>query len=378
MRLGPYLPLAASAFLVACGDPAGSRSGEAQVWSVASEPEVVIGQLDGDSHYLFQRIADARLLPDGRFAVADRGMANIRVFGGDGSFQQTMGRSGEGPGEFQYLGSMEVYPPDTIAVYDPVLYRFTSYLADGTLVSTVNLRGEGGRAPELFLGRFRNGDFALASILHSERDPKEVAADRMQLDRFAPDGTFVSVLGMASGLTRHDAVFGPMPFSPYLHAFVWMDTIYWTDGVDSLLVRVAGSTVRTIELPSVQSTYSDAEAELRSRLEGLERPEYASRLADAPAAPAIPDVAEVLLDDQGRFWAKRYEPGTDSNWLVSFTRRKGGEWWIMEPTGEVTATIQLPPDLTPLHVRGDRIVGLSTDELDVERIVVWRFSKEMN
>jgi hypothetical protein len=196
-------------------------------------------------------VADAGLLQDGRVVTADRGISVVRVFGADGSFRMEMG-------EFQYIGSLTVHPPDTITVYDPGTYRFTKYLPDGTLVSTVGLQGEGGRAPELALGRFG---------------------------------------------------------------------------------------------------------------------EDAERLDGVPPPPSIPEVAEVLLDERGRFWIKRYEAGTDSNWLTFFDRRSGGDWWIVEPDGEVVATIRLPDDLTPLDIGDDRILGMARDDLGVERIVLWRFEE---
>jgi hypothetical protein len=94
-------------------------------------------------------------------------------------------------------------------------------------------------------------------------------------------------------------------------------------------------------------------------------------LNEVPEPASVPRVAEVLLDDEGRFWLKRYEPASDSQVISSFERRAGGEWWVLQPDGRRVAVIQLPDGYTPMDVRGERIVGVASDELDVERVLVF-------
>jgi hypothetical protein len=383
-RAGSSTHVLIAVVAVACAPSGEERAREAaDTWSVSSEPLITIGRLEGDPRYLFEQIAGARLLPDGRVVVADRGFGSVRVYGPDGSFQQEMGRPGQGPGEFEYISSISLFPPDTIVVYDSSRYRLVTYSPDGTLLSTRNIRGEGGW-PESFVGRFENGDLGLAWIVRTQREPMTFATDVMQFGRFSPEGLLRALLATATGMVRHeDGIMGMMPFSPRLHSFLYRDSVYFTDGLGDIAVAGGnGAVARTIEVPIDPVDYGEARAQLAARMETadvdlrppvgfLERLDLVQELNEAPEPESVPRVAEVLLDDEGRFWLKRYEPASDSHVISSFERRAGGEWWVLQPDGRVVAVIQLPDGFTPMDVRGERIVGVASDELDVERVLVF-------
>lgn len=60
-------------------------------WRVDPEPAVDIGSADGADEYLFMGPFATRLR-DGRFVVADRYNADLRVFGAEGKFIARVGR----------------------------------------------------------------------------------------------------------------------------------------------------------------------------------------------------------------------------------------------------------------------------------------------
>ena len=96
-------------------------------------------------------------------------------------------------------------------------------------------------------------------------------------------------------------------------------------------------------------------------------------LETQPREEAIPWISMMLVDDQDRLWVKRYDPRTDSHYLMG-DRCRGGEWWILESDGTVTATIVLPEGFLLLDVRGDRLLGNTRDPLGVEQLRVHGFS----
>ena len=53
-------------------------------------------------------------------------------------------------------------------------------------------------------------------------------------------------------------------------------------------------------------------------------------------------------------------------------------WSILRPDGFVVATIRMPEGFVPMDVTGDQVVGLTRDELGVERILVFQVSREGN
>ena len=79
-----------------------------------------------------------------------------------------------------------------------------------------------------------------------------------------------------------------------------------------------------------------------------------------PRDVALPRISMMLMDDRDRLWVKKYDPSTDSH-LIGPSRCRGGEWLIMETSGEVVATIDLPEGFLLLDVRGDRLLGKVQD-----------------
>lgn len=57
--------------------------------------------------------------------------------------------------------------------------------------------------------------------------------------------------------------------------------------------------------------------------------------------------------------------------MSTIPRRDRGVWVVVEPDGTVAATITLPEGLVLSDVRGDRLTGVTRDELEVERVVVY-------
>ncbi|MDT8341211.1 MAG: hypothetical protein RQ751_06835 [Longimicrobiales bacterium] len=102
------------------------------VASVALEFE--IGTVDGDSVSTFGRITDVALLSDGSLAVADGMRRQILRIGPTGELLNRIGRPGDGPGEYRYPWAIEALADDRVAVFDPVLWRISTFAMDGTLV----------------------------------------------------------------------------------------------------------------------------------------------------------------------------------------------------------------------------------------------------
>lgn len=380
--VGLLVATAALLVPVACS-PDASRSSDAEptVWSVAETPLATIGVADGAPEYLFQQVRGVRLLRDGRLAVADGGSSTIRLFAEDGGFLHQMGARGEGPGEFGYIQSLRVVPRDTLEVYDSANQRLTRFLADGTLVSTLTfIAGEG--APEMYIGSLPDGHHVFAWTLRRPIAPGGVArsmADSMRLGWFGPDGRFRNAFHTTTGIRRLGS---PVPFSPYPHGVLVEDRIVYTDGLrpELTVFDAGGRTVRTLPVPVEPADPASAWAALEAELRAGAETGIAARmgwtleqLEPITDRELMPHIAEVLRDDGDRLWVKRYDPATDNFWTGT-PGGTGGEWLVLGPDGDVVATIELPEGLVLEDVRGDRLVGVSRDELDVERVVVYEIS----
>ena len=371
-RLAMLLPVLVS---VSCSPSSadGDTSPTVERWSVEVQPRLRIGVQDGEAPYLFDRISAVRVLENGGVVVADRGSATIRIFDATGGHRLTMGGPGSGPGEFRWLRDISILPPDTILAYDGSLFRLTWFLTDGTLVATRTLRPADG-SPELYLGTYSNGDVAAAWIAPAPREPGRAVPDLMRVGRFGADGALISVLGTLEGMRRMGP--GPVPFSPFLHAALLRDSVFFTDGREPALMVLGadGATARSIAVPLSRPDRESSWDTLRATLAA----QGSRRLDDFPEAAAlepVPSIAEVLFDAEGRFWLKQYDPATDSYLARGGPLAHGGRWSVVSPEGQVIAEIDFPRQFAPVHVGARHVAGVYRSELGVEEVWVFDFRR---
>jgi len=95
-----------------------------------------IGQLYGSEEFLFVYIVDATVNSKGDIYVADRGLNEIRKFNKDGEYLLTIGRQGQGPGEFQSIRTTSVNSHDDLIVFDGMLGRISIFSDNGKHIKT--------------------------------------------------------------------------------------------------------------------------------------------------------------------------------------------------------------------------------------------------
>jgi hypothetical protein len=80
-----------------------------------------------------------------------------------------------------------------------------------------------------------------------------------------------------------------------------------------------------------------------------------------------PVFQELIVDDEGHVWLQGFEPpGADV---------EPSRWWVFDGAGRLLGRVSLPAGLEVHAIRGDRIVGVARDELEVERIQVHRLRR---
>jgi hypothetical protein len=105
-------------------------------------PELVIGVEDGAEHETFGRIRDIAVSPARKIYVLDNGFRRVQVYNHKGSYIQSIGRQGPGPGEFSYPSSITVDKDDNLYVGDqPYIKIFDS---KGEFVDAFKHEAEGG------------------------------------------------------------------------------------------------------------------------------------------------------------------------------------------------------------------------------------------
>jgi hypothetical protein len=93
----------------------------------------------------------------GRFVIGDLSDRSIKIYSADGRRVDTFGRSGRGPGEFQYLMDVGVVG-DRVFGYDYPSNQLAYFAEDGTLTGTVPLAREGFEKPQAYSITAISGD----------------------------------------------------------------------------------------------------------------------------------------------------------------------------------------------------------------------------
>ena len=88
------------------------RTLSGSVWGAEATlvPEMTIGRLDGPEEYLFGNIRSIAVAGDGAVYVLDLQAQHVRVFDSLGVYVETLGRRGEGPGEFTEAEAIAALP----------------------------------------------------------------------------------------------------------------------------------------------------------------------------------------------------------------------------------------------------------------------------
>jgi len=110
----------------------GDRAG-----AVSLTEDLVIGNDPDDPEASLYRPADVTTAPDGTIFIADGGAHHIKVFNPDGTWRQTLGKEGQGPGEFTGLRHITV-ASDLLVAFDTRNRRYSLWTLAGEHVADHN------------------------------------------------------------------------------------------------------------------------------------------------------------------------------------------------------------------------------------------------
>lgn len=356
-----------------------AASAEHAVWTVVTAPAIEIGVLEGEEVYQLSRVGSARRLSDGRIVIANGGTHDLRFYGPDGAHRLSVGREGEGPGEFKQLGLLVVLPGDTLAAYDWNLRRLSFFDAAGGFVRSLPLEFPGG-APSP-IGRFPDGSW-LANrgfVFRPGGDGSEVVRDTLPLLLFGPDGALRDSIGRFPGTEFYVKAEGGSAFASSLpygrstetamagagfyagHNERYDITRYSAAGAPQLIIRLARDpaplTDADIEAHKAERL-AQAEPGWRAQLERLYR--------DIPFHSSLPAFADLVTDADGFLWVLDYTRAGDD------TRR----WTVFGTDGRALGSVETPPGLRVLDIGHDYVLGVWQDALDVEHVRLHELRRE--
>lgn len=371
-------------------------------------PELRIGSVD-DPEAGFSAIGRVTVDRDGQIYVLEAMDMQIRVYTPHGDELRRIGRRGEGPGEFQRVGSIGVVG-DTLWTFDQAGDRITLFARDGRLLSTA--RAETPMIPlwrprcvgHLLPDRMRpDGLFTSAfSRMSCNQDNETSAVDATVPIRiphliFDATGTVVDTIGwdsapnprMARPPGSFDIEFESIdvdgrPYSvpqPPIEVPLWLQLI---DGRVELFVRrptsedawieltrltSSGDTVFARRLPYTPEPYTSDDMEALASQSATARmrgsaadPSIVRRLRAAMDFPEFRPVAQMgYVDADERIWLARYAPGNST-----------ARFLVIDSDGLPLGEIRFPGRFQFRWSEGNAIWGVEPDELDVPWLVKYR------
>jgi hypothetical protein len=286
--------------------------------SLSLEEELAIGGEDEDGNPVLYQAGEFIVDDSGNIYVIDHQDHNIKVFDPQGNFKQTIGGQGEGPGEFQYLGTISFLPDGRLMVLDYMARRTSLFDLAGQFLSSFQWTKSYSRLILTTPDSFFIQEFVQIKDADSLTDRKlvvdEIDLQGNELSSFGEFVTAVSKLLNLGDLTigirvPHSAqsIFtGDQNLQRIYHMVnrTYMIETYETTGVLQ----------RKVERPYDPLPYtSQDKEEFLARYEESSNQEI-KKLVNDMDFPAVKNPVERLLcDDLGNLWVQTYETREDGN-----------------------------------------------------------------
>jgi hypothetical protein len=340
-------------------------------WSVRSEPDIDVGQLEGDEVYQLFRVSAAARLSDGRIVVGNGGSQELRFFDATGIFLTAVGREGKGPGEFTGLGMFGM-ARDSLHVFDWSLYRVSVFDQDGRFGRSYLIQVPGIAFPQA-AGMLADGSWVIMSgFAFSPQKISAVVRDTSLFVRVSPEGAVVDSLGRFPTVEffmwgdGRSTTAAARAFGKSVTTGVGASRIYvgLTEEYEILCFAPTGeltSIIRKTHSPR-PVTAADIAAYKEEDLGRLVRPSFRPQmerlLADMPYPETMPAFGDLKVDAGGYLWVQEFDPpGTPV-----------ARWTVFDLQGRAVAAVETPRGLTIRQIGTDFVLGTWRDDLGVEHV----------
>jgi hypothetical protein len=393
------LCVAATSLMVTVSCNPDARVGS-RLTSTEAVPLVADLRIDGHATDLVA-VHFLALRSDGTIAVSQSMDNAIRFFDASGTALATVGRTGDGPGEFRGLHQAG-WLGDTLWVSDGQLGRVTFISPDLSVARTANLPRSAGPQPA-DIGRYPEFSRIIPSAIHSDGTlsaalvtPVGPLADQWSGEwtwyfRLTQEGRIERVIGREpdSGHTDYsyyhtfsDGSVRGLPFP-----FVYRPRFAWSQAGDRLayvFTEHAESAAAIIGVVMINAAGDTIFAERY----GVDSEPLARSVADSTIAA----IATARLGDAASAWTRQaqgrvpdtkppVEPGTfianDGRLWVRLRRTpEATRYLLLGASGEQIGTVSVPANVTLRAGNATHAWGIELDEHDVPSLVRYSIPRD--
>lgn len=363
--------------------------GEGDAWTL--EETLLIGTPEGDAAYQFGQITGIGFTSDGRVIVSDTQGQHVKIFAADGTWEQTFGEAGSGPGQFgAQIGPVLVGRADTIIVPDMQNQRVALLTPDGEDLGTFRLGFESGIP---IRWEMQDGGALISQIRQLNLPNTPAATTPDTLDAIVArgyDGQVTDTLIRVPAGKTFSFAGGAPEFNFFSPEPIWSLTddggiLLGTNNVYSFKYLGAdGSLRRIVRIPSEPATVTDEDREIFvATLESLwgeagVPPQGIEQLKSGISfEDKFPAFAQALSGPGGTLWVQRIrvlsEMSAEEKESFNPLQNIGSaEWDVFDAEGRYLGIVEMPFHFQPLGFHGNSVYGVWRDDLDVQYVRVMR------
>jgi hypothetical protein len=360
---------------------------KAPQWTVEATPTTTIGGSDGDPQFDLTYARYVIPLSDGRVMTFAQVGNKVIVFRKDGKGVRTIGRTGQGPGDWMAFGDPVLLDRDTILVLDFANNRLNWVTADGGIVRTAPyLVPRGVRRMSSISGFLPTGEL----VMHSAASWGGHQLDSLQrsiavvmaanLDNGetrtltqVPDIQGAPVETRYRGRIRND--WQPLRLGGYARIAGW-DSVIATATASSSTVDLrdptgnVGAQLR-LGLPRRPVTQAMRDAQIAIELERMEGPRSegmvdpgeSRRLAsESPFSDSLAYFEALLRGSDGTLWVVDAIAPGDTSWTATAVRKDGA----------IVGRLFVRGNSRPISFGNGTVIVRTQDENDVVSFKVHR------
>ncbi|MHB1192074.1 MAG: hypothetical protein ACYC6F_03430 [Longimicrobiales bacterium] len=343
-------------------------------WRLAQSPAVQIGNVPLDQTQQLYRVRHSIRLRDGSIAVANTGLADVRVYDASGVHLNTLGMPPDEKQEPMRPILLHELPGDSLLV---VLMDLTVAVYDsaGSMARRSGpLSTDVASDPRpTVAGRFGNGTVLMKVYLPGDTTAGEVERTRVRLLTFGTNASPLGSLGDFEDLTvlRGEGlyVFGPEGVEATGDSTLWYGP---GDRFELREVALDGSTRRIVRLNRLagEVTQVDRTAYEHSAVgeleDSLDEAAAQAVVANFRYAERFPAYAQIVVDDGGNLWVRAYQ------W---FGMGQPQKWTVFDRDGRFLGDLTMPTLMEVHHIGADFVLGRMADYRGKEAIYFYPLIK---
>jgi 6-bladed beta-propeller len=370
-------------------NPPGGLWQEEDAWRL--QPEFAIGKVEGEGADVFGSISALEVDQIGNIYVLDRQANDLRIFDEHGNHVRTVGRAGQGPGEYSAANGLVWLAEDSLLVIDQRGDRYSVLDQAGNYVRAVRRRlgfygwvFQGGMDGDLLyeISSIRNGEEYEPALLGTrvrgdgleagsapvptDQPPEEgprFVADTLRLPKLdGPLFESFSVRNERGGMVMGVPFAGTPQYNLDGSGGIWMGH----SGTPRLYhVTLKGDTLAEVILSAEPAAVSPEEVDEWQAQPAIEQFKQMGGKLDLSRIPKTKPFFNGIIED-----------GEEYLWLTVPTLPQRVEFAVLDPDGRYLGHldvdgIALETYVRPV-VRNDRLYFVGRDDLDVQRVYVYR------